>query len=112
MNEIEEKAFRNFIQAKTGLWHEEISELGSNEEGDFLAEHIMSEYMIQRKGEYPNFFMVLEGHSMSFCEGCFNQFGWCGTPCTTCEKNKEFDRDYKPFLRCEHFTVYRRVILI
>lgn len=112
MNELEQKAFTAFVQSKIALWHEEISSLGTGEEGKFIAEWIMSEYAIQMKGEYPNFFMVLEGHSLPICEGCSNQFGWCGTSCTVCKKSQEFDTKYKPFLRGEYFTIYRRIVSI
>ena len=108
MNETELDAFKSYLQAKVAQWHEEIKCLGSFDEGEWVAASIMQDYVLQKRGIYPPFIMILEDHSMPYCEGCSNQFGWCGTPCTVCEKSREFDGLYQPFLRMKGFTIYEK----
>jgi hypothetical protein len=47
------------------------------------------------------------------CKDCFNFGQMCGTPCTVCEPNEEWNKNWKFYLYLEgEFIVYQKISVV
>jgi len=109
MNEEEKDRFKLFVESKLNIFHHELSNLGQDEEAGFVIDYILSEYHIIPKRKDQPYYMVVQGDCNPECDDCFNAFGFCGTPCVSCEKKESFDSTYNLLLYIPgKFMIYER----
>ena len=75
-----------------------------------IASRIQNRFEVQHKFTRTETYLLTQwGKFHPFCDGCFNMYGSCGTPCTTCKKAELFDKIWELVLWIPNqFTIYKR----